>query len=226
MALLVFCLHFTMFAQNNISLNLSNTTVKNAIETLMKEYGYSFTFESGDINTQKVISINLQNKSVDEAVKQILQDQDVLYEIKNKNIVVRKKAPATTKTTPVQQTITVTGSVTEADGSPMIGVNVAVKGTTSGTVTDVDGKYSISVPDEKTTLVFSYLGYTAQEIRVGSQRNINITLKENASLLEEVVVVGYGIQKKVNLTGAVDQITSKIFENRPVTNTTQALIGA
>ncbi|MDR1091295.1 MAG: carboxypeptidase-like regulatory domain-containing protein [Prevotella sp.] len=124
------------------------------------------------------------------------------------------------------QAQTVTGTVTDTNGEPLIGVSVVVKGTTVGQMTDIDGKYSIAAGNQNATLVFSLVGYTKQERTVGSQTVINIQLAEDSKLLEEVVVIGFQTQKKVNLTAAVSNIDSKTFENRPVSNIGQALIGA
>ncbi|MFT4222290.1 SusC/RagA family TonB-linked outer membrane protein [Dysgonomonas sp.] len=123
------------------------------------------------------------------------------------------------------QAQTVTGTVTDASGEPLIGVSVVVKGTTVGQMTDIDGKYSIVVGNQKATLVFTLIGYTKQEISVGSETVINVKLQEDSQLLEEVVVVGFQTQKKVNLTGAVSSVGADVFENRPVTNVGQALQG-
>lgn len=121
--------------------------------------------------------------------------------------------------------VTVTGVVSNSAGEPMPGVTVLMAGSTTGTVTDLDGKYSLTVA-EGATLVFSFIGYDAQSIAVGDRSVIDVTLTEGVSALEEVVVVGYGIQRKANLTGAVDQVDSEVFENRPISNVAQGLVGA
>jgi TonB-linked SusC/RagA family outer membrane protein len=119
----------------------------------------------------------------------------------------------------------VTGRVSDASGE-LSGVNIVVKGTNVGALTGADGRYSINVPDNNATLMFSIMGYAAQEIVVGSRTVIDATMVEEAEGLDEVVVVGYGTQKRINLTGAVSQIDSKAFENRPVTSAATALQGA
>jgi TonB-linked SusC/RagA family outer membrane protein len=121
--------------------------------------------------------------------------------------------------------IIISGKVTEEDGTAIPYASVNVKGTTIGTNTDDEGKFSIEVENEQSILVFSYIGYSTIEVLVGQQTNINITLKIDAKLLSEVVVVGYGVQKKANLTGAVDQVSSEVFDNRPLTNLNQGLQG-
>ncbi|GAA0880529.1 TonB-dependent receptor [Algoriphagus jejuensis] len=119
----------------------------------------------------------------------------------------------------------ITGTVTNAAGEAMPGVTVLVAGSTTGTVTDLDGKYSLNVP-EGATLVFSFIGYDAQNIALGGRSVIDVILTEGMSALDEVVVVGYGVQRKANLTGAVDQVDSEVFENRPISNVAQGLVGA
>jgi len=129
-------------------------------------------------------------------------------------------------TTAYGQSGTVTGTLTDASGEPLIGANVSAKGTANGSITDVNGRYSIQGVSPQSVLIFSYIGFIPQETIVGSRSVINIQLKEDAKILDEVVVVGYGVQRKVNLTGAVDQVTSEVFESRPITNISQGLVGA
>ncbi|QEH41225.1 TonB-dependent receptor [Chitinophaga sp. XS-30] len=119
----------------------------------------------------------------------------------------------------------VTGRVTGANGEGLPGVSVAVKGTRTGTQTDVNGNYTINVPDEAAVLVFSYIGFLSQEIKPGRQSTLNVQLAPDTKSLDAVVVVGYGTQKKVNLTGAVDQVGPEAFQNRPVPNMAQGLVG-
>src|SRR5690606_32745387 len=122
-----------------------------------------------------------------------------------------------------QEEITVKGKVVDEGGEGLPGVTITVEGTTSGTVTDLEGLYSITVPDGA-VLVFSFIGF--EQIRVVADRaEINLTLRADISSLDEVVVVGYGTQKRANLTGAVDQISSEVFQNRPVSNLNQGLQG-
>lgn len=125
----------------------------------------------------------------------------------------------------VQQQRSISGTVKDTKGDPIIGANVLIKGTTNGTITDIDGNFSLNVPNN-VTLVVSFIGYETQEIVVGNKSRISVSLTEDMEKLDEVVVVGYGTQKKVNLTGAVDQVTSEVIENRPVSNLTQGLQGA
>lgn len=123
-----------------------------------------------------------------------------------------------------QQNRQITGTVNDSDGIPVIGANVSVKGTTIGSITDVNGQFTLNVPSNA-TLVISYIGYLTIEIPVGNQIDFTILLKEDTLALDEVVVVGFGSQKKVNLTGSVGVVNSEVFESIPVQNAVQALQG-
>lgn len=134
-----------------------------------------------------------------------------------------KSSPAMSAA-PASQTKKIQGTVKDINGEPIIGANVVIKGTTTGSITDVSGHYTLEVP-ENAILHVSFIGYTAKDIATGTNAVVNVTLDNNTETLDEVVVVGYGSQKKANLTGAVDQVSSKVFENRSVSNVTQALQG-
>ena len=110
------------------------------------------------------------------------------------------------------QNMTITGVVKDQSGEPLIGVNVMEKGTTNGSITDIDGKYSVSTTGKKPILVFSYIGYVSQEVAVGNQKTINVTMKEDTEELEEVVVIGYGTAKKKDLTGAISRVKTEKLE--------------
>ena len=125
----------------------------------------------------------------------------------------------------VYQGITISGMVTDYFGDPLPGVNVVIKGTFVGQITDVNGRYAINVPNENVVLKFTFVGFVSQEVAVGIRRIIDVEMKEDTGQLEEVVVVGYGTQKKVNLTGAVSQITADEMKDRPISRMTQGLQG-
>ena len=120
---------------------------------------------------------------------------------------------------------TVSGSITDKSNAPLPGVNIVIKGTTTGTVTDLNGKFSVKVPDNNAVLVITYVGYDKQEIQVGTQTSIGVQLKENVQQLNEVVVVGYGVQKKSDLTGAVASVSGDKLKEMPVAGVDQALQG-
>lgn len=121
--------------------------------------------------------------------------------------------------------LSVSGTVTDETGDPLIGVNVSIKGTTIGNITDIDGKYTLQAPGEQSILVFSFIGYKSAEVRIGSQRVINHQLIEDTQALEEVVIVGYGVQKKVTVTGSVASVTGEELKASPTTNLTNSMVG-
>lgn len=219
MVVVMFCLNLTAFAQN-ISLKLNNVTVKKAMETLKEENGYSFVFASGDVDTQKTIHVNVQDGTIDQIVKQILQDQQVSYEIKNKNIIVQKDNSSKQSTDKKK----ITGIVTDNDGLPVIGANIVEKGTTNGIITDIEGYFQLETAPNA-VLQVSYIGYVPQTVSVSKQSNITIKLLEDFQNIDEVVVVGYGSVKKSDLTGSISAISAKDFNKGISRSPDQLLAG-
>lgn len=194
-ALACCCLSGTAFAQH-VSLTMNNVTVKQAMDALKKQSGYSFVFSSEDVDTKKKVSVDADDQKVEEVVRQILDGQSVTYEIKGKNIVVR----SITQTSSSQQKKTITGTIVDPSGMPVIGANVMVKGTTNGTITDMDGKFSLEVASGATLMV-SYIGFANQEIKIGNQTVLSITLKEDAEALDELVVTALGMKREEKALG-------------------------
>ena len=128
-------------------------------------------------------------------------------------------------TAAIAQNVTVKGKVVDANGEALIGVNVSVKGTTIGTITDLDGNYTLQAPNAKSTLTFSFIGFQSTDVAVNNQSTINITLKEDSQNLDEVVVVGYGVQKKVTVTGSVASVSGEMLKASPTTNLTNGMLG-
>jgi TonB-linked SusC/RagA family outer membrane protein len=221
MAMLMFCFQLTLVAQN-ITLTLSNVTVKDAMETLRKDYDYSFVFESGDVNTKKTISLNLRNETINEVVKQILQGQDVSYEIRNRNIVVFKKSQ---QVVDPQSRRGIRGVITDAAGEPLTGAGIVEKRTTNSTISDVEGKFTLSV-SPGAVLVVSFIGYATQEVVVGDRSNIAVRLSENSIAINEVVVTALGIERKAkSLTYSVQQVGGDELTRAKETNMIDALQG-
>lgn len=224
-ALILSC-NLGIYAQG-VSLHLRNVTVAKAMTELRKKTGYSFVYEGSDLNTSQRVNVNA--KDVRQAADQILGSQNVTYTIQGKNIVVSangKQSPNRPQNT-VKKSAgrrTVRGRITDTNGEPIIGASVKVKGSDMGAVTDLNGNYSVSA-DPGDELIVSYVGFKTQDVRIGQRDVVNVTISEDNKLLNEVVVVGYGTQKKVDLTGAVSTVSSKELEQRPVQNTAQALQG-
>lgn len=208
-----------------LSSKMQDVTVQEVLASVEQQTDYHFTYNPMQIGADRRVTIDLNNKSVTEILDELFLGKKVQYVVEGNNIVLfadNKKAEV--KDIVQQKSKIVTGTVLDVTGMPVIGANVTVKGTTQGTITDMDGKFSLEVA-EGDILQVTYIGFANQEVKVGTQTNLSVTLKEDAEALDELVVVGYGTQKKVNLTGAVTAITGEKITKRPVTNTTTMLQG-
>ena len=205
-----------------IDLKLTNVTVKEAIEALNQRENYSVAIKSAGVDMQRRVSISAQNASIDEVLAQIFADQDITYTITGKSISVTKAAPKSLAADKNQ----LKGVVKDNLGLPVPGATIIVDGTNNGTTTMSNGDFSLENVKLPAKLVISFIGYQPRTVEVNSYAAIDITLVESSAAIDEVVVVGYGQQKRVNVTGAVGTISGKDLNNRPVTNTAAALQGA
>ncbi len=218
-ALLCFCVDAW---SQSISLKMKNVTIAEVIAELSKE-GYSFVYASDDLDTRKTVSI--QAEDLNDALAQLLAGQPLAYEVKDKNIIIRKKNAPASSGQGTEQKKTITGRVTDSQGEPIIGANVLEIGNTSnGTITDVNGDFSLTMPADGKIRV-SFIGYSDQVLTLNGRSSVVVRLLEDTKLLDEVVVVGFGTQKKVNLTGSVSVVTADEIQERPVSNVAQALQG-
>ena len=206
-----------------VNIHMENAKIENILKEIEKQSEYRFFYDANSIVLNDVADVTWNSTKVSDALSELFGQKGIAYRLIDKQIVLFPTSML--DVTAAAQGITITGTVTDI-GGPLPGVNVVVKGTSYGSVTDVNGRYSINVPDENAVLQFTFVGYAPQDVVVGSRRVVDVEMTEDARQLEEVVVVGYGTQRRVNLTGSVDQVTSEIFENRPVSNVTQALVGA
>lgn len=203
-----------------ITLVLRNVTVKEAIEALKKQSGYSFFIDTEDVDLRRQVSVDVTDKPLPEILDAILAGQQVRYEIRDKRILISSRPVSA----PLQEK-EIGGIIKDENGEPLAGVNVAVKGTTQGAITDANGHYSLNV-SPNAVLIISYIGYRTLEIPVKGKTTVSVRMTVDDALLDEVVVVGYGVQKKVNLTGSVSTVNfSDQAESRPVTNVSSALAG-
>ena len=210
--LLLLCFGPWAFGQN-VNLNFNGITVRQAISELRQQSGYSFVYESGDLDLSKTVSIHAT--TLQDAIGQIISGQNVSYTLKDHNIVISRKAP--------QGPQRVSGRILDENGEPVIGASIMVKGTRNGTLSDIDGRYVLDAP-AGTTLVVSCIGFAETEI-VATSSPQSIVLKEDKELLDEVVVVGYGTIKKSDLTGAVSSVRSKDLPPSASTSVSQMLAG-
>ena len=194
--------------------------MREVIKELEETTEYRFFYNDGIKGLNSPIYVDVEDADINAVMDAIAKQANVAYVLKSGHQIVLSSV----KTVQQQGNKKVTGTITDPKGEPIIGANVVVKGSTNGTITDIDGHFSIEVTPNA-ILQVSYIGYVAQDVPVGNKDNLVISIHEDTQKLDEVVVVGYGSQKKVNLTGAVEQVTSDVFEGRPTANATQMLEG-
>lgn len=207
-----------------ITLRKNNVSLEEVFKQIYQQTGFQFVYTYKLLKDAKKIDIHVEHESLDKVLERCFEGQPFTYTLKDRAIIVMaKKAP---NSPPVKElpTISVSGTVTDATGSPLPGVTVKVKDGSSGVVTDPRGRFTIVVPDDA-VLIVSYIGYVTREIPVGRQHTLKIVLQEEISSLNQLVVVGYGTQKKKDLTGTVSSLDNTRFETLPNTNISQALRG-
>jgi len=225
--LLAFCfeVHAKGFAQQ-ISLSEKNAPLEKVFKEIGKQSGYHFLYTDEMLQDAHAVSISVKNVSLKDVLDKLFKEQPLQYTIMDKTVIVKPK-----KELPLAKTVVTTlpplikGIVRDAAGNPLVGATVGVKGSNKVTQTNLNGEFTLEVPDEKSVLVISYVGFESQEIIAGNRSDLGIQLKASATSMNDVVVVGYGTQRKANLTGAVDQVSSDVLDNRSLTNLTQGLQG-
>lgn len=217
--------------QTTLTVRMNNRTVKDVFNYIEKNSEFIFVYHGSNINLNRKVSVDVHNQTVEMILKNMFEGTDIEYIINDRQIIIRRNEKTNRSVSfaaevQQQKKITITGNVKDATGEPLIGVNVLVKGTTIGGITDMDGNFSLSDVDPNATISISYIGYRTQDIALKGKSALNITLSEDSEALEEVVVIGYGTQKKVDLSGAVATVSTKVLENRPVLTVGQALQGS
>ncbi|MDR1456152.1 MAG: TonB-dependent receptor, partial [Tannerella sp.] len=205
---------------SKITLRVENASVKEVLKEIERRSEFTFFYNDRTLDVERMVDVNVADTDLRDVLAGILPD--CAFEMDGRRIILIARPPAAPQQ---QERRQIKGVVTDEAGEPLPGVNVAVRGTASGVVSDVDGQYDILVPDGNTVLAFSFIGFATKEITVGDRSVIDVVLTEDTKMIEEIVVVGYGLQKKVNLTGAISTVDPKRLENRPITNATQALQG-
>jgi len=212
------------FAQE-VSLNVKNMPVKEVLNQLTKQTGYNFICDAEVIKNTKLITIHANNIVLSKVLNQCFSDQAVDIIFDNEHTVVIKNKTGDVKTTKTAQAISITGKVVDSQNLSLPGVSVQIKGTTTGTVTDVNGGFSIRVPDNSSVLVFSFVGFVSQEVPIAGKTILNVVLKESSKSLSEVVVVGYGQQSRATVTSAITKVEGKSISSQPVSTPGEALAG-
>lgn len=207
--------------QNRLSLNLKNTSIRSVLGQIENQTDFYFIYNAKTVDVEKAVSIEVENKSIAEILDKIFEGTNVTYKIDKRQIAISTSLTESA----VQQEITVSGRVTDPAGQPLPGVTVVLKGTGHGTITNIDGDYSLPNIPGDATLVFSFVGMRTQEIPVLGKAKVDLSMTEDAIGIEEVVTIGYGTMKKSDITGSVASISSETIGLSPISNTTQILQG-
>lgn len=214
----------TAFSQK-VNISEKKIELNQVFKLISKQTGYEFLFSEKLLDKAKPVTIEAKNASIAEVMAQCLKNnQDLTYAIRN-NIIIIKKAPEEERVPLPEPPGDITGKVTDAKGVPLPGVTITVIGKPGGTVTNAEGEYTIKA-EETDTLSFTYIGFTPQRVAVSSRSSITIQLTEKANSLDDVVVVGYGTQRRRDITGSVASVDFKKVANVPNVNITQALAGS
>ncbi|MDR1501135.1 MAG: SusC/RagA family TonB-linked outer membrane protein, partial [Prevotella sp.] len=220
-------------AQNQIELRTNNLSIKELIAEIEKQTDYLFLFRNNDVDINRIIRLSNKREELSSLLDAAFRNTGISYRFQHKYIVLAISQDQTVQENSWevravrQQTgRRITGTITDTKGEPIIGANIIEKGTLNGTVSDLDGNFTLGISTNNAILVITYVGYNQIEVPVGDNNNLSIKMQEDTKILDEIVVVGYGTQKKINLTGSVTSIAfDEEMENRPITNASQALAG-
>jgi TonB-linked SusC/RagA family outer membrane protein len=231
-AIMLFALSLQVSANTygqSVTLSLKDVSVKKVFKEIFRQTGVSILYKEKLFENFSPVTVNSRNALVQEVLNQCFKNQPFEYKIENNTIEIKKKErPPLYIPPPVTEeavVIEVKGKVTSEDGNPLNNVTVVIKGTNTGTTTDINGLFTITARDTKSVLAVSYIGYISQEIVIGSKTFFEISLVAGESKMNEVVVVGYGKEKKVNLTGAVSSLSNKELTTTTNSNITNMLTG-
>lgn len=219
----VFCSYAgNAHSQNaKVSIRMNNVKLDKILNEIENQTDYLFIYNN-QVDINKITSVKVKNEAVAQVLDRILSGTGINYELEGTHIILTTEAIKDLHAP--QQAKTVTGTVTDVSGEPIIGANIRIKGTTTGTITDIDGNFSIKA-EPQSVIEVSYIGYLTQETVINNQKSIRFLLKEDTKTLDEVVVIGYGVQKKADLTGSVANINTEKLNTQSNANIGQALQG-
>lgn len=219
----VFCSYAgNAHSQNaKVSIRMNNVKLDKILNEIENQTDYLFIYNN-QVDINKITSVKVKNEAVAQVLDRILSGTGINYELEGTHIILTTEAIKDLHAQ--QQAKTVTGTVTDVSGEPIIGANIRIKGTTTGTITDIDGNFSIKA-EPQSAIEVSYIGYLTQETVINNQKSIRFLLKEDTKTLDEVVVIGYGVQKKADLTGSVANINTEKLNTQSNANIGQALQG-
>ena len=213
----------SVYSQNTrFTLAKENVTVENVLSTIEDQSEFYFLYNAKLVDVMQKVNIKVENQNLEKTLSELLKNTNIVYKIYDRQVVL---SPADGAELNSQSQKSVSGKVTDSAGVSLPGVSVVVKGTTTGSITDSNGNYSLSNVPANATLQFSFVGMKLNEVVVGNKTTINVTLEEEAIGIEEVVAIGYGTQKKSNLTSSIAKIDNQSIKERPITNLGEAFAG-
>ncbi|MEG3657664.1 TonB-dependent receptor [Arenibacter palladensis] len=220
--------------KTKITLNMSKVSVLDVINEIESVSEFKFFYSKGELDLNRKVDIQVKEERIQSILKALFSNTKINYKVLDKQVVLKVNKtlgdllkPSTQGNLKFQvEQFQVSGTITDTDGMPLPGASIVEKGTSNGTQTDFDGNFNISVKAQNAILVVSYLGFSTKEVALSGQSQLNIILEESAAGLDEVVVVGYGTQKRANVTGAVSQIGQEVFEDRATADIATSLQGA
>lgn len=208
-----------------LSLNLSGQTIKEVLNQVEEKSEFIFLYKNGEMNDQLKVNIDVHDATINEILDKILSGQNLSYNINNRQVIISKKEVSNVFAA-TNQSKNVSGKVKDSTGASLPGVSVVIKGTTNGTITDGEGRFTLAGVQPSSILQFSFVGMKTQEVQVGSKSTLEVVLTEESIGIEEVVAIGYGSQKRVNITGSVATVSKETIENKSVPNAIAAIQGA
>ncbi|HLV63307.1 carboxypeptidase-like regulatory domain-containing protein, partial [Galbibacter sp.] len=216
--------------RDKVSLDMKDVRVGDVLNYIESTTDYKFFFNTKTIDLDRTVSLKVSKLPIEKVMELLFDSRKTRVIIKDRTIILKQNQPTSSQETlqltplsKVQQEIG--GNVTDASGIPLVGANIIEKGTNNGVTADFDGNFSIAISNQTAILVVSYLGFDSKEVTVNAGETITVVLEESAAALDEVVVVGYGTQKKVNITGAITSINTEEINEVPTSNLSNTLAG-
>ncbi|WP_321436055.1 TonB-dependent receptor [uncultured Bacteroides sp.] len=226
---MLFCFVGLLSASNSyaqrtlLNLNSRTQTVSEVLNDIEEQTDFTFFYNNKQINLSRKVNLKVKNENVFQVLNKVFSGTNTTYKVLDKSIILSNKGSEISNVSqPQQKGNLIKGQIVDEKGEPIIGASILEKGTTNGTITDIEGNFSLSVSG-RSRIVVSYIGYMSQEVEAKSPAKV--VLKESSKTLEEVVVIGYGSVKKSNLTSSISKITNEALENRPVSNISEAFQG-
>lgn len=216
--------------RTDITLNLNYVSVGQLIDEIESSTEFQFVYKIEDIDLKRIVSINAKKEKIANVLSEIFQKTKTTFNLNDRRIYLVRRRNTISSSLVKQSNFQsaqqiVSGIVADENGAPLVGASIVEKGTVNGTQADFDGKFSLEVLDVNSTLIISYIGFTTQEILLNGQTALSITLQEDTAALDEVVVVGYGTNKKINLTGAISTVSAEEINTSTTTNMADKLTG-